>query len=77
MMNQIRESEDPDICEMILGLVAIVYWPISLEELASILDIPNNLNDKDLEELVVACGSFLVLRKVVMLFVHQSTGFLA
>ncbi|KAL6908366.1 hypothetical protein GGI43DRAFT_420241 [Trichoderma evansii] len=72
MMNQIRGSEDSDICERILNLVAIVYRPISLVELASILDMPNNLNDEDLEELVVACGSFLIVREGVILFVHQS-----
>lgn len=46
--------------------------PVSQPELASILDIPNNLNDEDLEELVVACGSFLVVREGVILFFHQS-----
>lgn len=41
-------------------------------ELASILDMPNNLNDEDLEELVVACGPSLIVREGVVLFVHQS-----
>ncbi|KAM0264674.1 hypothetical protein ACHAQJ_000499 [Trichoderma viride] len=72
MMKQIRESEDSDTCERILRLVAVVHRPISLAELASLLDIPDDFKDEDLEELVAACGSFIVVREGVVWFVHQS-----
>jgi hypothetical protein len=72
MMKQIRESEDSDMCERILNLVAIVYRPISLAELSSLLDISDDFRDEDLEELVAACGSFLVVREGMVRFVHQS-----
>lgn len=72
MMQQIRESEDSDLCEKILLLAAIVYRPVTLAELASLLDIEDDFSDEDLEEIVASCGSFLVVRDSVVRFVHQS-----
>ncbi|RFU81298.1 high-affinity glucose transporter [Trichoderma arundinaceum] len=71
MMQQIRESEDFGLCEKILRLAAVVYRPVSLAELASLLDISDN-SGEELEEIVTSCGSFLVVRKEVVRFVHQS-----
>ncbi|KAL7934913.1 hypothetical protein V8C35DRAFT_300153 [Trichoderma chlorosporum] len=72
MMGQIRESEDADLCERILGLVAVAYRPVTLAELASLLNVEDKLNREDLEETVASCGSFLVVRNGVVRFVHQS-----
>ncbi|KAJ4860862.1 NACHT domain-containing protein [Trichoderma breve] len=72
MMQQIRESEDSSLCERILRLVSIVYRPVTLAELASLLDIEDKFSREDLEEIVASCGSFLVVRDDSVRFVHQS-----
>ncbi|EHK15471.1 uncharacterized protein TRIVIDRAFT_165017 [Trichoderma virens Gv29-8] len=72
MMQQIRESEDSDLCERILKLVAVVYRPVTLAELASLLNVEDKFSREDLEEIVASCGSFLVVRDDVVRFVHQS-----
>ncbi|OPB43187.1 hypothetical protein A0O28_0088230 [Trichoderma guizhouense] len=60
MMQQIRASEDSDLCERILRLVSVLYRPITLTELASLLEVENEYDREDLEETVASCGSFLV-----------------
>ncbi|KAL6864200.1 hypothetical protein J3F83DRAFT_151605 [Trichoderma novae-zelandiae] len=72
MMQQIRTSEDSNLCEKILKLVAVVYRPVTLAELASLLDVEDDFNGEDLEETVASCGSFLVVGDDVVRFVHQS-----
>ncbi|PKK50620.1 hypothetical protein CI102_4876 [Trichoderma harzianum] len=72
MMQQIRASEDSDLCERILRLVSVLYRPITLTELASLLDVENKFDREDLEETVASCGSFLVVRDDFVRFVHQS-----
>ncbi|KAL7819211.1 hypothetical protein V8C44DRAFT_131410 [Trichoderma aethiopicum] len=72
MMQHIRESEDSDLCGKILRLVSVVYRPVTLVELASLLGLEDGIRGEDLEEIVVSCGSFLVVRDNVVRFVHQS-----
>lgn len=72
MMQQIRESEDSNLCERILKLVSVLYKPVTLAELASLLDIEDKFSGEDLGEIVASCGSFLVVRDDSVRFVHQS-----
>lgn len=72
MLQHIRESEDSDLCERILRLVSVLYRPITLMELASLLQVENKFDREDLEETVASCGSFLVVRDDYVRFVHQS-----
>ena len=67
MMDQIRRSEDAEICKSILAIVSVVYRPITLVELVSFID-----NNEDLQEIISLCGSFLTLRKGTISFIHQS-----
>ncbi|KAF3074921.1 hypothetical protein CFAM422_002706 [Trichoderma lentiforme] len=72
MMQQIRASEDSDLCERILRLVSVLFRPITLTELASLLEVENKFDRDDLEEMVASCGSFLLVRDDSVRFVHQS-----
>ncbi|KAF3059971.1 Vegetative incompatibility protein HET-E-1 [Daldinia childiae] len=74
MMNQIIMSEDVESCQQILAVMPVVYQPLTLKELASLVEsLKNSVNNQEfLEELIKLCGSFLVLRKGVVFFVHQS-----
>lgn len=74
MLDQICNSDDADLCKRILALVATVHRPITLQELASLVDLLKNATD-DLElvqEMISLCGSFLTVRSGTVYFVHQS-----
>ncbi|GAB1311528.1 hypothetical protein MFIFM68171_01738 [Madurella fahalii] len=74
MLEHIRRSEDADLCEQILAVATVVHRPISLDELTSLVEIPDYVSDdpKSLEEIIQLCGSFLTLRERTIYFVHQS-----
>jgi hypothetical protein len=77
MMEQIRaqsDSEDLELCKQILASSTLAYRPIRLEELISITSLPDEFsNDQEsVKELVGLCGSFLIIRKGIIYFVHQS-----
>lgn len=52
--------------------MSIVYRPLSLQELAPLVESPECLKLEDLEEIVKLCGSFLILREGIIYFLHQS-----
>jgi hypothetical protein len=74
MMKQIGHSEDAEFCKQILAVATIVRRPVSLDELASLVEMPDDVSDDlgSLEEIVKLCGSFLTLREKTVYFVHQS-----
>jgi hypothetical protein len=51
-----------------------VYRPIALDELASLVELPNSLsNDSEaLSEIIAIYGSFLTMREDTIIFVYQS-----
>ena len=74
MIDQVRNSEDAEACKQILAVMSIVYRPIAFDELASLIDLPDDLsNDSEaLSEVIGVCGSFLTVREDTIIFVHQS-----
>ena len=74
MMDQIWNSEDAELCKRILAVVSTVYRPVTLDELASFVDMPDNVSGdyEALSEIIQLCGSFLTLRERTVSFVHQS-----
>ncbi|KAK3364026.1 HET-R [Lasiosphaeria hispida] len=70
----ISHSEDADLCKQILAVTTIVHRPISLQELTTLVEMPDDISNdvESLEEVVKVCGSFLTLREQVIYFVHQS-----
>ena len=74
MLDQICSSKHAKLCKSILAVVSVVRRPISLEELASFVDMParSSGNYKVLAEIIGLCGSFLILRERIIFFVHQS-----
>ncbi|KAH7012389.1 vegetative incompatibility protein HET-E-1 [Macrophomina phaseolina] len=74
MMEQISASDDSHLCKQILALTAVLYRPVTMYELASLVEEVEDISD-DLEsvrELISLCGSFLTLREDTVYFVHQS-----
>ncbi len=75
MIDQICSSEDASLCIRILAVVSTTYQPLTLDELASFIDLPDGVSPtqyKILVEIISLCGSFLTLRKRTIFFVHQS-----
>lgn len=69
-----EDAEDAELCMRILAVVAIVYRPITLEELPALVEIPDHFynNEQILADLIGDCGSFLSLRGRTVSLVHQS-----
>ena len=77
MMQQIcnlNDIDDSDICKRVLALIAIVYRPITLEKLTSLVEMHEDIagNLESLQEVIGLCGSFLTIRQGTVYFVHQS-----
>jgi hypothetical protein len=74
MMNQICNLDNSELCKRILAMASILYEPVSLAELTTLIEMPEDLFEypESLRELVCLCGSFLVIRKDTIYFVHQS-----
>jgi hypothetical protein len=74
MMDQIRDSDDAELCTRILAAVSAVYRPLTLDELASVIDMPDGIAGEyeALLEIIGLCGSILTLRGRTISFVHQS-----
>ncbi|KAH5722255.1 hypothetical protein HBI17_253400 [Parastagonospora nodorum] len=73
MMDQLSESDSAEICLQVLASTAILYRPVSVPELAALVEQLEDLDDlKLVREIVSFCGSFLTLREDTVYFVHQS-----
>ncbi|KAK4032207.1 hypothetical protein C8A01DRAFT_50958 [Parachaetomium inaequale] len=76
-MDQICNFEDTQnivFCKDILAIVLVVYWPITLDELAALAATLDGAcgNFEALAEIVGLCGSFLTLHERTVSFVHQT-----
>jgi hypothetical protein len=74
MMQQISKSDDAELCKQVLAFVALVYRPITLEELVALVEELEDLADDptSIREIISLCGSFLTIRGKTVYFVHQS-----
>ncbi|KAJ5903564.1 hypothetical protein N7504_005947 [Penicillium tannophilum] len=72
MLNDIEETEDPELCKSILRIITIVYRPITLNELGIYIELPRDVQFSDLDQIIGLCGSFLTLRGSTIFLVHQS-----
>ena len=74
MLDQIMASEDSELCMNILAVVSTVYQPITVDELVTLVKLPNGVNGEyeALAEIIGYCRSFLTIRERTIFFVHQS-----
>jgi hypothetical protein len=73
MMQQISQSDDAELCRQLLALIALVYRPITLQELVALAEQLEEIADEsELREIISLCGSFLTLQGETIYFVHQS-----
>jgi len=76
MMDQIRDYKDVDsakLCRTILAVMSTVRRPITLDELAVFVDIPEEASAEyqALAETIRLCGSFLTIRNRTISLIHQ------
>ncbi|KAK9425516.1 putative Beta transducin-like protein HET-E2C*40 [Seiridium unicorne] len=71
MIQYIDNSLDSELCREILSIVAVTYRPLSVVELAVLIE-SEPLPLAELREVIESCGSFLTIREDVVYFVHQS-----
>ncbi|RYP84315.1 hypothetical protein DL770_005219 [Monosporascus sp. CRB-9-2] len=74
MIKQICASEDVELYKRVLAVATNVYQPLTLTELASLVELPQVISDnlEWLEQFIGQCGSFLTIRGGMIYFVHQS-----
>ncbi|KAF2734270.1 HET-domain-containing protein [Polyplosphaeria fusca] len=74
MVQQINTSDDAELCKRILATVAVVYRPVTLQGLTSLIEDLDGLaeNPDSVKEMVDLCGSLLTIRGGTIYFVHQS-----
>jgi Cdc6-like AAA superfamily ATPase len=74
MMHQISNSNNAGFCKRILASIAIVYQTITLQELATVTELREDMvaNLETLRDVVSLCGSFLTVQEGTIYFVHQS-----
>ncbi|KAH6704109.1 NACHT domain-containing protein, partial [Leptodontidium sp. MPI-SDFR-AT-0119] len=69
-------SEDSELCMNILAVVSTVYRPITIDELVTLVKMPNGVDGEyeALAEIIGYCRSFLAIRERTIFFVHQSAN---
>ncbi|KAF1958486.1 HET-domain-containing protein [Byssothecium circinans] len=74
MMQHISSSDDADLCKRILAFIAIVYRPVTLDELTYLCEPLEDMADDlaSVQQIISLCGSFLTIRSGTVYFVHQS-----
>ncbi|KAJ0116662.1 WD40 repeat-like protein [Diaporthe amygdali] len=74
MLLQISSSGNAALYKRILASIAIVYRPITLKELTSLVEMLEDMADdpESLQEIAGLCGSFLTVQDDTVYFVHQS-----
>ncbi|KAF2726404.1 hypothetical protein EJ04DRAFT_539406 [Polyplosphaeria fusca] len=74
MIQNINDSEDADLCKQALAIVAVVYRPITLQELNLLVEELDSTDESldSAREVVSLCGSLLTIRDGIIYFVHQS-----
>jgi hypothetical protein len=74
IIEQIYNSDNADLCKRILISTAIIYRPVILKELISLIEMLEDMSDnlESLRDIISLCGSFLTIREETIYFMHQS-----
>ncbi|KAL5371150.1 hypothetical protein PMIN06_012957 [Paraphaeosphaeria minitans] len=74
MVQHLVDSDDADLCKKILALAAIVYRPLTLQEMVTLVEQFEDAADdpESVQDIIGRCGSFLTTRDSIVYFVHQS-----
>ena len=72
MLDQIRVLEDFELYMSILAVVSTVYQPIIVDELVTLIKLPNRVNSEyeALVEIISYYRSFFVIRERIIFFIY-------
>jgi hypothetical protein len=72
MLDQIIASEDSKLYMSVLAVISTIYRPIIIEELVTLVKMPNGLDGEyeALVEIIGYCRSFLVIRERTIFLVY-------
>ena len=71
-MEYISNLDDANLCKRVLASIAIIYWPITLKELATLIEALKDItNDLELlREIISLCRLFLTMRDNTIYFMY-------
>ncbi|PNP85487.1 hypothetical protein FNYG_01316 [Fusarium nygamai] len=72
MLDRITNSSEADRLKQILALVCVVYRPLTLAEIPTLVKSMDDYDEEDVIDAIASCGSFLTLQGGKIFFVHQS-----
>ncbi|KAJ5993616.1 hypothetical protein N7451_009340 [Penicillium sp. IBT 35674x] len=77
MLLGINYSKNAEACDSLLSVIAIINRPITLDELASCIDVPENFADDGeyleyLADIIRMCGPFLILQGATVSLRHRT-----
>jgi hypothetical protein len=72
MVNKINDSKDSKLYKQILSVILTVYRPINIDEVFHLADLFETRSQAYSIAIIESCGSFLVIRRGTIFFVHQS-----
>ncbi|KAL2890721.1 Vegetative incompatibility protein HET-E-1 [Ceratocystis lukuohia] len=72
MLTKMSQFKDAQFCKDIVAYALVVYRPITLKELHALVEGLEDMETKEVEEIVASCGSFLTVHDNAISFVHQS-----
>lgn len=74
MLHEINCSKRAEICKSVLSVIMTINRPITVDDLASCIDIPEDVADDHeyLAEVIRMCGPFLVVRGFAVSLTHQT-----
>ncbi|KAJ5525387.1 hypothetical protein N7494_012037 [Penicillium frequentans] len=74
ILDEINCSKKAEVCNSLLSVIVTINRPITVDELASCIDIPETGADEreHLAEAIRMCGHFLVLRGFAVSLIHQT-----
>jgi hypothetical protein len=70
MIQQISISDNAELYKQILALEALIYQPITLEELVALIKPLRDTADEDLREIISLYRLFLTLREDIVYFIY-------
>lgn len=62
MMQQMNESDDAETCRCVLASTAVLYRPVTIRELVTLVKQLEEFRN-DVQEIINLCGSFLTIRE--------------
>jgi hypothetical protein len=69
IMQQISELDDADTCCCVLALAAVLYRPVTIRELITLVEQLKDVSS-NVQEVINLCGLFIAVREDTVYFVY-------